>query len=70
MGKRLYKTAKYAVVLFYRIMCFLFPVKKNRIVFDSSLGKSYAGNPRYIYECIVSNGYDMKWDCKIGRAHV
>jgi Putative glycosyl/glycerophosphate transferases involved in teichoic acid biosynthesis TagF/TagB/EpsJ/RodC len=63
MGKRLYKTAKNAVVLFYRVMCFLFPVKKNRIVFDSSLGKSYAGNPRYIYECIVSNGYDMKWDC-------
>ena len=63
MRKRLYKTAKNAVVLFYRIMCFIFPVKKNRIVFDSSLGKSYAGNPRYIYECIVSNGYDMKWDC-------
>ena len=63
MGKRLYKTAKNAVVVFYRIMCFLFPVKKNRVVFDSSLGKSYAGNPRHIYECLVANGFDMKWDC-------
>ncbi len=63
MGKRLYKTAKSAVVVFYRVMCFLFPVKKNRVVFDSSLGKSYAGNPRHIYECLVANGFDMKWDC-------
>lgn len=63
MGKRLYKTAKSAVVVFYRIMCCIFPVKKTRVVFDSSLGKSYAGNPRHIYECLVANGYDMKWDC-------
>lgn len=63
MRKYLYRLAKHAVVIFYRIMCFIFPVKKNRIVFDSSLGKSYAGNPRHIYECIMANGYDMKWDC-------
>lgn len=63
MGKWLYKAAKNLVVIFYRIMCFIFPVKKNRIVFDSSLGKSYAGNPRHIYECLMANGYDMKWDC-------
>ena len=44
-------------------MCCIFPVKKDRIVFDSNLGKSYAGNPKYVYEFFVSHGYDMKWDC-------
>ncbi len=63
MGKWLYRTAKKAVVLIYRLMCLIFPVKENRVVFDSSLGKSYAGNPRHIYEYLVSHGYDMKWDC-------
>lgn len=62
MGKWLYKTAKNAVILVYRIMCLIFPVKENRVVFDSNLGKSYAGNPKYIYEYLVSRGYDMKWD--------
>lgn len=63
VGKWLYQAAKGAVVLFYRFMCVIFPVKSNRVVFDSSLGKSYAGNPKHIYEYLVSRGYDMKWDC-------
>ena len=48
--KWLYKATKGLVVLFYRLMCRILPVKRNRIVFDSSLGKSYAGNPKHIYE--------------------
>ncbi|MCH5252188.1 MAG: CDP-glycerol glycerophosphotransferase family protein [Lachnospiraceae bacterium] len=63
VGKWLYKATKGLVVLFYRLMCWILPVKKNRIVFDSSLGKSYAGNPKHIYEYLVANGYDTKWDC-------
>ena len=61
--KWLYKATKGLVVLFYRLMCRILPVKRNRIVFDSSLGKSYAGNPKHIYEYLVANGYDTKWDC-------
>ena len=57
------KIVKKAVIFLYRVMCLILPVKKNRIVFDSNLGKSYAGNPKYIYEYIVTNGYDKKWDC-------
>ena len=63
MAKWLYRTAKNLVVLIYRIMCLIFPVKENRIVFDSNLGKSYSGNPRHIYEALVAHGLDMKWDC-------
>ena len=44
-------------------MCNLCPVKQNRIVFDSSLGKSYSGNPKHIYEYLMANGYDLNWDC-------
>lgn len=63
MGKTLRKAVKMAVVAFYRIMCVVLPVKRNRIVLDSNLGKSYAGNPKYIYEYMVTHGYDKKWNC-------
>ncbi len=63
MRKKIYQFAKQIVVVFYYVMCHLCPVKKNRIVFDSSLGKSYAGNPKHIYECLMVNGYDLIWDC-------
>ena len=36
------------VIGLYRAMCVVLPVNKKRIVFDSSLGKSYSGNPRHI----------------------
>ena len=63
MGRWLHKAAKQGAVILYRLMCVLLPVKKDRVVFDSGLGKSYAGNPRHIYEYMASAGYDEKWDC-------
>lgn len=63
MKTKIYKFVKKMVVLLYHLMCFILPVKKKRIVFDSSLGKSYAGNPKAIYECMVAKGYDKKWEC-------
>lgn len=63
MGRRLRNLVKKTVILLYRIMCAVIPVKKSRIVFDSNLGKSYSGNPKYIYEYMVNGGYDKKWDC-------
>ena len=54
---------KKLVILLYRIMCVIIPVNKKRIVFDSSLGKSYSGNPRHIFEYMVENGYQEKWEC-------
>ena len=63
MCKGIYHLVKQIVVLFYYLMCNLCPVKQNRIVFDSSLGKSYSGNPKHIYEYLMANGYDLNWDC-------
>lgn len=63
MGRVLYKIGKRAMILLYRIMCLLLPVKKKRIVFSSGAGKSYAGNPRAIYEYMAEQGLDRKWEC-------
>lgn len=63
MSRKLYKLAKKAMILVYRLICVCLPVKKCRIVFDSGVGKSYAGNPRAIYEYMVSQGLDEKWEC-------
>ncbi len=54
---------KSMAIAIYRIMCVVLPVKKRRIVFDSSVGKSYSGNPRHIFEYMVENGYLEKWEC-------
>lgn len=63
MKRKLYVAAKNIMILFYHLMCLICPVKKNRIVFSSGVGKSYAGNPRAIYEYMVSRGFDRQWDC-------
>ena len=63
MRKKVYQLVKQIVVVIYYVMCHVCLVKKNRIVFDSSLGKSYAGNPKHIYEYLMANGYDLIWDC-------
>lgn len=55
--------AKGLVVSIYRVMNAILPLKKNRIVFSSSLGKSYAGNPKAIYERLVSEGLDINYEC-------
>lgn len=63
MKKILYRTAKKLMILLYQLMCTLFPVNRKRIVWESGAGKSYAGNPRAIYEYMVSHGMDRKLKC-------
>lgn len=62
MKRRLHRIIRRMVILCYRLMCRLLPVQKNKVVFNSSLGKSYAGNPKYIYEHLVKKGDDLTWD--------
>ncbi len=54
---------KKMVIVLYRVMCAVLPVRMTRIVFNSSMGKSYAGNPRHIYEYMVTHGQQEKWEC-------
>lgn len=39
------------------------PVKNNVIMFESSNGRNYTGNPRYIYEEMIKQGLDKKYKC-------
>ncbi len=59
----LYKLLKRLAIALYHRMCIYLPVKENRIVFDSSLGRSYSGNPRAVLEYMVTNNYHKKWEC-------
>lgn len=45
----------------YFIMAKVLPVSKDVIVFESNVGRNYTGNPRYIYEYMVSQGLDQKY---------
>ena len=50
-----------SIRLFFRIFCF-FPIKDNRIMFESYKGRSYSCNPKYICEYLHNdNKWDMIW---------
>lgn len=57
------KIMKIPILLFYRFCVMIFRVDKKIILFESNLGRNYSGNPRYIYEDIVSRGLDRKLQC-------
>ena len=39
------------------------PIRKKVILFESSVGRTYSGNPKHIYEHIVQQGLDRRWVC-------
>ena len=47
----------------YAFSSHFIPVKDNVIMFESSNGRNYTGNPRYIYEEMVRQGLDNKYNC-------
>ena len=51
------------VVALYNIMYILLPVRKRVVVLSSALGRSYAGNPKAIYEEMVKQGLDKEYNC-------
>lgn len=63
MKKQIKKAAKTIMLFGYKIMTKLLPVQKDVIVFNSSMGRNYTGNPRYIYEYMVEKGLDEKYKC-------
>ena len=38
------------------------PVNNDLILFESNVGRNYSGNPKYIYEEMVRQGFDKKLD--------
>lgn len=47
----------------YYAGAYFIPVKKNMVIFESSNGRNYTGNPRYIYEEILKEGLEDKFQC-------
>ncbi|MEE0840805.1 MAG: CDP-glycerol glycerophosphotransferase family protein, partial [Acutalibacteraceae bacterium] len=45
------------------IICRIFPIKKNKIVFQSYYGRGYGDNPKYIAEALIKSGekLDIVW---------
>lgn len=55
--------AKKLVIALYRVMYLFLQPRKKVVVFSSALGRSYAGNPKAIYEKMVEMGLDKTHKC-------
>ena len=55
--------AKYGVRALYYIGTYVFSPKDNIILFESSNGRNYTGNPRFIYEELLRQGLDKEYEC-------
>ena len=59
----IYNIAKYSArFLYYLGACILRP-NDNIVLFESSNGRNYTGNPRYVYEEILNQGLDKELKC-------
>lgn len=54
---------KKLIVIFYRMMAHVLPLRKNLIIFNSNLGKNYSGNPRALYEELSSSALSKYYKC-------
>lgn len=63
LKKQLKKIVKKVMVGVYHILLPVLPVRKDIVVFDSSIGLNYTGSPRAVYERMVELGLDRKYTC-------
>ena len=54
---------KNITIQIYKVLTYLIPVNNNMLIFQSSNGRNYTGNPRYIYEEMVRDGLDQEFEC-------
>ena len=54
---------KKLVIILYHIFIKILPVNNNVIFFESSVGRNYSGNPKYVYEELIDQGLDKKFKC-------
>lgn len=52
---------KKCAIFVYHIWATILPVKNDMIVFESNVARNYTGNPRAVYEYMVSQGLDKKY---------
>ena len=51
---------KQLIIEIYKRLTYIIPTSKKIILFQSSNGRNYSGNPRYIYEEMVRQGLDKE----------
>lgn len=54
---------KRLLVPLYKLAFIWVPFKDDVIIFESGMFRNYTGNPRYIYEELVRQGLDQKYQC-------
>lgn len=54
---------KEILIKIYKLITNLIPVNRKIIIFQSSNGRNYTGNPKYIYEEMVRQGLDKEYKC-------
>lgn len=61
--KQIYRVIKFKIINIIKYLFVLFPIKKNKIIFDNFGGKGYGCNPKYIAEEIIRRKlpYDLVW---------
>lgn len=55
--------AKHGVRALYYLGTYVLSPKDNIILFESSNGRNYSGNPRYVYEEILKEGLEDEFKC-------
>lgn len=56
-------SAKYSARFLYYLGTYILRPKNNILLFESSNGRNYTGNPRYVYEEILNQGLDKELKC-------
>lgn len=54
---------KRCVMGVYNIFYYMLPLHKKVILFESSVGRNYTGNPKAIYEKMIEHGLDKDYKC-------
>ena len=54
---------KKTVIIIYYFFLKILPVNKRVIFFESSVGRNYSGNPKYVYEEMVNQELDKEFKC-------
>ncbi len=57
------KILKLIILTYYNIIYYIMPIDKDTIIFESSVGNNYSGNPRAVYEEMVKCGLDKRYKC-------
>ncbi len=66
----IYIITKYYARILYILASHIINPNKNIILFESSNGRNYTGNPRYIYEEILNQGLDKEFKCVWSLAQI